>query len=287
MHRKDVLASLPRLSAAQNDVIVGSLLGDANIKNFCSYRNSYLTKPQSAEKEEYVRWHYDFLQPYSGSVRRYQLPERTSKSGNHFSVSEGFIFSTVSHPTFTAMRSKWYPDGTDRTYLHKKQIPRDVRLNAQVIAVWLADDGTTSHSDRRISLCTQGFPDDDVAFLVDQLRTTYRFKCKMIRAGNGHMIRLSAESYKDFLDLVTPYFPWRCLGYKIDLGDYCEVPRNNTSGYRGVVWDSNRRRWRAEIKLDGKKLHLGRFDKYEDAVAARRRADEQYAVRVGRRWIGD
>jgi hypothetical protein len=44
--------------------------------------------------------------------------------------------------------------------------------------------------------------------------------------------------------------------------------RNNTSGHKGVCWDSAKGKWRAEIKAGGKKFHLGRFrDKAEAAEA--------------------
>lgn len=36
--------------------------------------------------------------------------------------------------------------------------------------------------------------------------------------------------------------------------------RANTSGFVGVVWDRTRGKWRAQIRLDGKKTNLGRFD---------------------------
>src|SRR5262249_49940475 len=43
---------------------------------------------------------------------------------------------------------------------------------------------------------------------------------------------------------------------------------NNTSGAKGVSWDSCRKCWEAYIAIAGKKKHLGRFqDKYEAAQA--------------------
>lgn len=42
----------------------------------------------------------------------------------------------------------------------------------------------------------------------------------------------------------------------------------NTSGRKGVVWDKDRRKWRAQIGVGGKVRNLGRFDKIEDAAAA-------------------
>lgn len=54
------------------------------------------------------------------------------------------------------------------------------------------------------------------------------------------------------------------------------LPKNNTSGHKGVWWDKNREMWQAYIQVQGKKKHLGRFHKYEDAVKARELAEEQY-----------
>lgn len=53
-------------------------------------------------------------------------------------------------------------------------------------------------------------------------------------------------------------------------------PKNNTSGHKGVWWDAARGMWQAYIQVHGKRKHLGRYGKLEDAMAARRRAEEEY-----------
>lgn len=47
---------------------------------------------------------------------------------------------------------------------------------------------------------------------------------------------------------------------------------NNTSGYRGVSWAAQNRKWRAQITVDGKNIVLGHFDKPKDAYNAYRKA---------------
>ena len=47
-----------------------------------------------------------------------------------------------------------------------------------------------------------------------------------------------------------------------------ETRANNTSGHPGVVWDKTRGKWRAQIRLGGKKTNLGRFLTFEEAKAA-------------------
>lgn len=50
---------------------------------------------------------------------------------------------------------------------------------------------------------------------------------------------------------------------------------NNTSGCKGVTWDKSRNKWMAHIKLNGKNKNLGRFIRFEDAVKARKDAEEK------------
>ena len=51
---------------------------------------------------------------------------------------------------------------------------------------------------------------------------------------------------------------------------------NSKSGHMGVHYDSFNKKWRAQIKPEGVKLCLGRYTHLEDAIAARKAADEQY-----------
>ena len=54
------------------------------------------------------------------------------------------------------------------------------------------------------------------------------------------------------------------------------VPKNNSSGHKGVWWDKNREMWQAYIQVHGERKYLGRYHRYEDAVKARELAEEQY-----------
>jgi hypothetical protein len=48
-----------------------------------------------------------------------------------------------------------------------------------------------------------------------------------------------------------------------------KVPTDNTSGYKGVSWKLDKKKWKAYLTLNGKQFHLGYFDKIEDAIEAR------------------
>jgi hypothetical protein len=52
--------------------------------------------------------------------------------------------------------------------------------------------------------------------------------------------------------------------------------KSNKSGVVGVNWDKSRYKWQASLRFKGKKYNLGRFAKFDDAVAARKAAEKIY-----------
>ena len=54
------------------------------------------------------------------------------------------------------------------------------------------------------------------------------------------------------------------------------VPRNNTSGTKGVCRDEKKSKWRARIGNNGGRIHLGRFNRKEDAIAARKASESKH-----------
>ena len=53
------------------------------------------------------------------------------------------------------------------------------------------------------------------------------------------------------------------------------VRSNNTSGVPGVDWWASKQRWRAAICFKGRRYYLGSYNRFEDAVKARKRAEEE------------
>ena len=50
----------------------------------------------------------------------------------------------------------------------------------------------------------------------------------------------------------------------------------NTSGCRGVYYEKKTNKFRARLKFKGKIMNFGTYVRFEDAVAARKRAEEEY-----------
>jgi len=54
------------------------------------------------------------------------------------------------------------------------------------------------------------------------------------------------------------------------------IGKNNTSGAIGVLWYAPKKRWIARIKVKGHNKYLGMFKDFDEAVAARKKAELQY-----------
>lgn len=51
-----------------------------------------------------------------------------------------------------------------------------------------------------------------------------------------------------------------------------DLRTNNRTGLKGVYWDKSRNKWHAQIRIDGRKTNLGRFDTAAEAAAAHDKA---------------
>ena len=55
-----------------------------------------------------------------------------------------------------------------------------------------------------------------------------------------------------------------------------KLKTNNRSGVAGVTWHSRHKRWEASIRFRKQRYHLGSFHRIEDAIAARKDAEQKY-----------
>ena len=54
------------------------------------------------------------------------------------------------------------------------------------------------------------------------------------------------------------------------------IRKNNNSGVSGVNWDSATNKWRARICINNQRISLGVYDDVNDAIEARKQAEEKY-----------
>lgn len=81
----------------------------------------------------------------------------------------------------------------------------------------------------------------------------------------------------DRINNNSGYFPENCRWTNNSEQGYNQRrKRTNTSGVTGVYWCSTRKKWKAEIKLNGQKITLGSFVLFDAAVGARKQAELKY-----------
>lgn len=59
------------------------------------------------------------------------------------------------------------------------------------------------------------------------------------------------------------------------------IDKRNQSGISGVRWRADRATWEASIRVDGRLIHIGRYPKFDDAVAARKSAELEHGFHPG------
>lgn len=57
---------------------------------------------------------------------------------------------------------------------------------------------------------------------------------------------------------------------------------NNTSGYKGVIWNKQVKKWQATIVIERRNIYLGWFDTREEAHKAYKEASKLYHGKFGR-----
>ena len=67
---------------------------------------------------------------------------------------------------------------------------------------------------------------------------------------------------------------------KLENNRNAKRPKSNTSGIIGVGWYKRCGKYRADIKVMRRKIHLGLFDLVDEAIAARKAAELQYGFHV-------
>jgi hypothetical protein len=57
-----------------------------------------------------------------------------------------------------------------------------------------------------------------------------------------------------------------------------KIGKNNKSGFTGVSYNKSRKKWWSRLRVQGKTIYLGTFDRIEDAVKARKKAEKKYHI---------
>ena len=109
--------------------------------------------------------------------------------------------------------------------------------------------------------------------LTYRLRSGHTSSCGCLVAGRGPGADLPGLTYID--------------GTCVEMLAAKTVRRNNTVGVPGVDWCAQKGRWRATLCFKGRRHYLGSYTQFEDAVKARKRAEEELVAPFLREFAGD
>ena len=144
------------------------------------------------------------------------------------------------------------------------------------------------HSTKKLDLTGQRFGKLTAIAPAENIgsRTAWLCRCdcgqetvvKTVHLRDGH--RTSCGCDKELFGMTPDVIGRASLTY---VGGTCvemirakTVRSNNTSGVPGVDWVARKQTWRATICFQGKRHYLGSYKRYEDAVKARKRGEEQF-----------
>ena len=151
------------------------------------------------------------------------------------------------------------------------------------------------HSRRRLDLTGQRYGKLTVLGPAENVgsRTAWRCRCDCGRESVVRTSHLRSGHTASCGCATAPGNPHGALGLTYIDGTCVEmlaaktVRRNNTSGVPGVDWRPSKGTWRAAICFKGKRYYLGSYGRFEDAVRARKQAEENLHDAFLQEYAGD
>ena len=180
------------LTEEQNDILVGSILGDATVE--LSRRSTQLRDStcrirfdHSIRQRDYVHWKFQKLQPYSAKIRQSEvLDSRTERSGKKIR------FDTYTKPIFAVYHRIFYVDNV-------KCVPQDINdlLRSKLtLAVWFLDDGALRVDCHSFRIHTEAFTLEMVELLQNALAVNFGINCGInIHRNRGSKLSLSNRGF--------------------------------------------------------------------------------------------
>lgn len=183
-----------KLSEIQEQMILGSLLGDMNLTNPNSNRNvnSRLAIVQSEQQEELFMKKVEILGEFMGSYKLY-IPNPDPRTGKVYKSWRG---NSKAHKVFTEIYKLLYPNGTK---IITKEFLSKIN-NPIALAYWFMDDGSKSGI-----LATNCFSEAEVELLIEWMKNKWNIICTININNDSYVLRISQKSRLDFERLIFPY----------------------------------------------------------------------------------
>ncbi|MEK6833432.1 MAG: hypothetical protein AABY32_05270 [Nanoarchaeota archaeon] len=181
------------VSQEEHDLIMGSLLGDASIRQ--REKNSCFRVAHCIKQKEYIEWKLELLKHFNISefeVRKRIINEREVNM---------IHLSTKTHPVFNYYRNLFYVHG-------RKKITLEIlnQLTPRSLAVWICDDGSYDNKQGYIILCTNSFSFEEHKLMKEFFNEKFELDPTIgFRDGKYYYLRFKQEDTKKLIEIIKPF----------------------------------------------------------------------------------
>ncbi len=190
------------LTKKEHDLIIGSLLGDASIRQ--REKNSCFRFSHSLKQKEYFKWKSRILNNFNISEFR----ETKRKIKNHFIYA--IDFSTKTHAIFNYYRNLFYND-------RRKIITKNIlnQLNPRSLAIWICNDGSYDNKQGYIVLCANSYNLKEHKLMREFFNKKFGLNPTIgFRDGKHYYLRFKQDDSKRLIEIIRPFIP-EVMEYKI------------------------------------------------------------------------
>ena len=190
------------ISQEEHDLAIGSLLGDASIRQ--REKNSCFRFSHSIKQREYCKFKKDILNNFN--ISEFREVKRKIRDDFIHAVD----FSTKTHPVFNYYRNLFYKN-------NRKIISIEIlnQLNPRSLAFWVCDDGSRDNRQGYIILCTNAYNSEEHQLMKKFFNVQFGLDPTIgFRDGKYYYLRFKQEDSKKLIDIIKPFIP-KCMVYKI------------------------------------------------------------------------
>lgn len=175
------------LSQLQKSVIIGSILGDGYIRILPGRSEAFLEINHSIKAKEYVDWKYSVLRNICQSPPKERIIDNKRTA---------YRFFTRQNPELTELLGLFYLN-------KKKIIPKNLKLDPVILAVWFMDDGSKCRN-YDVYLNCQQFANGDQKKLLNALREM-GLRARLNKDKKYYRIRFFKESVSRLNEIIYPH----------------------------------------------------------------------------------
>ncbi len=188
------------LSSLQGDLIIGSLMGDANARK--RWGLTYFRCGHSEKQKRYLKWKYNQFTNFIQSNIHISIKKNRSPM---------YEFQTLSHNIFNFYHKLFYKYG-------RKQISKEVlnKLNPRSLAFWICDDGSYCNSLHYIILCTNSFSYKEHILMKEYFNEKWDLNPAIgFRDNKYYYLRFTVKDTKKLISIIRKFIPIKNMLYKI------------------------------------------------------------------------